>query len=182
VTVPDLQRLDEVLLRDPDGGATTLAASAGDLLVFQLVRYFGCLPCQQWLVKLDRAAPQLHALGARPLAIGGSADYQAQWLHNGRDVTMPLLLDPGQRVRDALQLSPIGVRLLDPRGLASYGRALRAGFRPQRITRDTVQAPGVVIVDTHGEVCWQHIGRRIGDYPPLADVIAAVRGNGGPPR
>jgi hypothetical protein len=123
VSIPNPRRLDEVPLRDPDGGGTTLAAWAGDMLVVQLVR-------------------------------------------------SPLLLD-------ALQLGPIGARLLDPRGLVSYGRALRAGFRPQRITRDTVQAPGVVIVDTQGAVCWQHVGRRIGDYPPLADVIAAVRGIAG---
>lgn len=144
---PPVPTLAKIPLYDPDGRPTTLGTWAGQTLVLQLVRYFGCLPCQQWLLDLDRAAPQLEASSARAVAIGGSADYQARWLRDKRGIGMPLLLDPDQRIRDALQIGRIGTRLLDPRGLASYSRAMRAGFRPQRITRDTVQAPGVVILD-----------------------------------
>ncbi len=174
MTEPAVPTLAEIPLLDPDGEPTSLGAQAGTFLVLQLVRYFGCLPCQQWLIELDHASTRLATLGARPVAVGGSADYQARWLRDEREVRTPLLLDPDQRLRDALQVGRIGSRLLDPRGLASYGRAMRAGLRPQRITRDTVQAPGVVILDAQLNVRWRHVGKRIGDYPPLSAVLDAL--------
>ena len=166
--------LSDIRLLDPDGKPCSLDSSGSDFLVIQLVRYFGCLPCQQWLIELDGTRDELAALGARAMAIGGSADYQARWLRDARGVALPLLLDPDQRMRDALQVGRLGGRLLDPRGLASYGKAMRSGLRPQRITRDTVQAPGVVILDARLNERWRHVGTRIGDYPPMSNVIAAV--------
>ena len=169
---PDLR------LRDPDGGATTSAAlRPEDLRVVQLVRYFGCLPCQEWLLALDQAGPRLAALGATAAAVGGSADYQARWLRDEHGVTMPLLLDPDQVFRDAVGASrKLGARLLDPRGATAYLRSLRGGLRPQAITADTVQSPGVVVLDRDLRVRWQYAGRRIGDYPPLAEVERIVAG------
>lgn len=108
---------------------SSLGAHSGNILVLQLVRYFGCLPCQQWLIELDRASAQLATHSARPIAVGGSADYQARWLRDEQGVRLPLLLDPDQRLRDALQVGRLRGRLLDPRGLASYSRAMRAGLR-----------------------------------------------------
>ena len=60
------------------------------------------------------------------------------------------------------------------RGMVSYGRSLAHGFRPQRPTRDTVRAPAVVVLDHALNVRWSHVGRRIGDYPPLPQVLEAV--------
>lgn len=166
--------LASLVLFDPNGDPVPLGDLAGPVLVVQLVRYFGCLPCQEWLVELDRVGERLDAYGARPLAVGGSADYQARWLRDTRGVTMPLLLDPDQRVRDALGVGNLGARMLDPRGMVSYGRSLAHGFRPQRPTRDTVRAPAVVVLDRALDVRWSYVGRRIGDYPPLPQVLEAV--------
>lgn len=153
------------------------AARLGDHLtapvtVVQLVRYFGCLPCQEWLIELDQAAAAEN-LGA--LAIGGSADYQATWLQQERGVRMPLLLDPEHRFREQVDaVKPLGWRIADPRGAAAYVRSLRHGFKPQAVTRDTVRSPGVVILDRDGRVRWSHIGNRIGDYPPINEVLDAA--------
>jgi len=141
----------------------------------QLVRYFGCLPCQEWLVELDRHAEAWRSLGCGAVAIGGSAGYQARWLRDERGVRIPLLLDPGHAFRESVGTgATLGARLLDPRGAAAYTRSLRHGFRPQRITRDTTRSPGVVVVDWAGTVRWQYVGQRIGDYPLLAAVKIVV--------
>ena len=157
-----------------NGAPASLDAFAGHVLVVQLVRYFGCLPCQQWLIELDRASAELATLGARPLAVGGSAVYQARWLREEKGVGMPLLLDADQRLRAALGVGMLRAGLLNPRGMASYARALSHGLRPQRITQDTIQAPGVLILDAGLNERWRHVGTRIGDYPPLGVVLAAV--------
>jgi peroxiredoxin len=172
--------LVDIPLQDPDGTLTTLAAYDADLLVIQLARYFGCLPCQEWLLDLDAHAEQFAALGGLPVAVGGSADYQARWLRDSKGVRLPLLLDPEQQVRDAVDVGRLGARLLNPVGLVSYGKALAHGFRPQRITRDTIQAPGVVILDRDRHIAWRYVGKRIGDYPPMrvvVDALAALPGD-----
>lgn len=163
-------------LSTPDGERVVLQDLLDrPLTVVQLVRYFGCLPCQEWLIDLDRIGGQLARHGASAVAIGGSADYQATWLRVERGVDLPLLLDPSHRFRDHVDASkPLGWRMIDPRGAAAYTRSLVHGFRPQHITRDTVRSPAVVVIDQTGVVRWRHIGKRIGDYPPLGEVLAAV--------
>lgn len=163
-------------LSTPDGAPVVLTDMlSGRLTVVHLVRYFGCLPCQEWLIHLDRVAGELAGRGVGAIAIGGSADYQAAWLREERGVRLPLLLEPEHRFRDHVgALKPLGWRLADPRGAAAYTRSLVNGFRPQHITRDTVRSPGVVVLDQTGAVRWRHIGTRIGHYPPLEDVLAAV--------
>lgn len=140
--------------------------------VVPLVRYFGCLPCQECLVELDRAAA-MEKVGA--LAVGGSADYPAVWLQQERGVRIPLLLDPEHRFRDYVGAAKsLGRRMADPRGAAAYVRSLRHGFKPQAVTRDTVRSPGVVVLDRDGRVRWRYIGSRIGDYPPINQVLDAA--------
>lgn len=157
----------------PQGETTTLGAHlTHDLTVVQLVRYFGCLPCQEWLVDLDRLRDQLADHGAGALAVGGSADYQAVWLQQEKAVGMPLLLDPEQGFRGYVDAEkPLGWRMADPRGAVAYARSLGHGFRPQSVTRDTVRSPGVVVLDRTGAVRWRHVGTRIGDYPDLTEVL-----------
>ncbi len=145
------------------------------LLVVQLVRYFGCLPCQDWLMQLDQLAPSLVDHGVSVAAIGGSADYQARWLRDEQGVRVPLFLDPDHQFRNAVGLDKrLGLKLLDPRGALAYTRSMKRGLRPQRITRDTVQAPGVIVLDRHHNVCWIYHGHRIGDYPPIQELEQTV--------
>lgn len=163
-------------LFEPTGAATSFPSpSPGHFTVVQVVRYFGCLPCQDWLVELDRLRPQLAAGNADAAAVGGSADYQAQWLQEERGVTMPVYLDPEHAFREAVEMTrPLGWKLANPRGAAAYVRSLRHGYRPQKITKDTVRSPGVVIVDGRRQVVWRHEGARIGDYPDHAVILRAL--------
>lgn len=168
----------DLTLADPDGGPVRLSDVLAEhrLTVIQLVRYYGCLPCQEWCVELAEQVPALADLDAGAAVVGGSADYQAQWLRDEKGVRIPLLLDPEHAFREAVGAArPLGLRMLNPRGAAAYVGSLRRGYRPQSITRDTVRSPGVVVLDATGAVRWQHVGKRIGDYPPLSEVLDAVR-------
>ncbi len=166
----------DLSLFTPEGAAVPVGDLVGEgFTIVQLVRYFGCLPCQSWLLELDAAAPELAARGIRVAAVGGSADYQAQWLRDEKNVSIPLYLDPEHDFRTAVGAEKkLGLKLLKPAGAAAYARSLREGLRPQAITRDTLRSPGVVILDSTLTVRWQHIGERIGDYPPLAEAKRAA--------
>ena len=69
----------DLTVMTPEGEPVPVSSLVtGRLLVVQLVRYFGCLPCQDWLMQLDQLAPSLSDHGVSVAAIGGSADYQAR--------------------------------------------------------------------------------------------------------
>lgn len=158
-------------LLTPDGEPTSLAAFTGTPLVIQFVRYFGCLPCQAYLRALDERAGELHAMGVKPIAVGGSADYQARWLRD-TGVAMSLLLDPDQRLREAVGFGSLsGRQLMAPRGLRSYAAAVLSGIRPQRITADVMRSPGIAILDAKHDVRWTYEGTALGDYPSLDEVF-----------
>ncbi len=166
----------DLTVTTPEGDPVPVSSLVtGRFLVVQLVRYYGCLPCQDWLMQLDQLAPSLAEHGITTAAVGGSADYQAQWLRDEKGIRTPLFLDADHQFRSAVGLDKrLGLKLLDPRGAAAYTRSLKKGLRPQAITRDTVQAPGVVILDQHHNVCWQHRGQRIGDYPAMSELEKAA--------
>jgi hypothetical protein len=166
-------------LLTPDGAPVRLDDFAGATLVVQLVRYFGCLPCQVYLRSLDRRADALAAVGARAIAIGGSADYQARWLRDS-GITMPLLLDPPGLFREWAGLGNLGRRqMLAPRGIRSYLSAVASGVRPRRPTVDVMRSPGIVILDADLALGWVHEGTALGDYPSLEVVIALAASVGG---
>lgn len=166
--------LADIPLLTPDGEPTSLAAFEGVPLVIQLVRYFGCLPCQAYLRELDERAGELADAGVRAVAVGGSADYQARWLRD-TGVAMPLLLDPDQRLRDAVGFGSLsGRQLMAPRGLRKYAEAVLSGIRPQRLTRDMMRSPGVAILDARQDLRWTYEGTALGDYPSLDEVFDAV--------
>src|SRR5665811_689001 len=120
---PSSETTADIGIFDPDGGATTLGAFQADRLIVILVRYFGCLPCQEYVRDLDRRFGRFPN-GNRMIAVGGSADYQARWLRDIKGVAMPLLLDPDQRVRAVADVGDLTARQMSRfRGAGNYLRS-----------------------------------------------------------
>ena len=162
-------------LLTPDGAEVELGTLAGSTIVVQLVRYFGCLPCQQYLRALHRRSDELAVLGARPVAVGGSADYQARWLRE-TGVSMPLLLDPAGEFREAVGLGDLTLRqLVAPRGLRAYLSAVVSGVPIRKPTADLRRSPGIAILGPDLDIRWTHEGGALGDYPSLDVVLDQVR-------
>lgn len=163
-----------IALSDPDGNPTTLGNFAADSLVVILVRYFGCLPCQEFVRDLDGELDRFPA-GTRVIAIGGSSDHQARWLRDTKGVQLPLLLDPEQQVRAVAGVGDLTARQMSSLGGATnYVKSLVRGFRPQVPTADATKAPGIVVFDSDFDVTWVHHGEMLGDYPSVDELIERV--------
>jgi len=172
---PSPKTTASIALTDPDGNPTTLGEFAANPLVVILVRYFGCLPCQEFVRDLDDDLDRFPA-GTSVIAVGGSADHQARWLRDTKGVEMPLLLDSDQKVRAVAGVGDLSTRQMSSLGGASnYVKSLVRGFRPQVPTADAMKAPGIVIFDSDFNVAWVHHGEMLGDYPALEALVDAVR-------
>jgi peroxiredoxin len=132
------------------------------------------MPCRAYLAQLREAEPEINALGARVIGVATGADYQAQKLMED-GIPFPLLVDPDRNLYRALGLGHIRwYRFLQPSTWRRYVVAAR-GARQGRLTGDLRQAPGVAIVDSGGRLRYLHRGTTLGDYPPLPEVLAALR-------
>lgn len=125
---------------------------------------------------MREARSEIEALGADVLAVGRRADYQARALIDEHDDGFELLLDPEGRLSDRLDMGGFAWwRWLMPSTWWKYVR-WSTSARQGRPFLSTVNAqPGVVIVDPDGRVVWAHRGVVVGDYPPVAEVLDALR-------
>lgn len=170
-----------VELESADGRPVRLADYVGDgpLLVVAL-RYYGCLPCLEFVRSVGAAYDEFQATGASALAVGTAAGYQAQHLMD-EGLGFPAVVDPESNLYRTLALPRMRWwEIVKPDGLRNYWRAFRRGGRRGRITGDTLQLPGVAVLDSDGVLRWVHRGRSIGDYPSLDETLREVTAAAGP--
>jgi AhpC/TSA antioxidant enzyme len=113
--------------------------------------------------------------GAHVVAVGtGSAEQARRLMEAG--TPFPCLIDPGRDLYRALGLRRVGLAtFLDPSTYLNYWRAWRRGARQGEVTGDPRQLSGVALLDAAGRLRWCHVSRTVGDYPPLARVLAELR-------
>ncbi len=178
-------RLPPIALTTLDGTVTSLDEQRGGRPTLVLaVRYYGCLPCQHYLVGLDEHTAELEEAGIHVLTVGVAADFQAEYLTRTYDITMPLLLDGDQNLYRALDLPRLrGLAWLRwstyrnyvPLFWSRYIRRSVSGPTQGRPAGDATQMPGIAIVDGDGRLAYVHRGQGLGDYPPLSEVLSAAR-------
>ena len=124
---------------------------------------------------MREAHAAIEALGARVIAVGTGSAAQARHLMD-TGMPFPCLVDADMRLYRALGLRRVGLStVLDPATYLNYWRAWRRGARQGDVTGDPRQLSGVALLDADGRLRWRHVSRTIGDYPPLPDVLAALR-------
>lgn len=133
-------------------------------------RYYGCMPCRDYLRQVADRYDEVEALGAAALAVSVGADHQARWLRDEQGIGFPLLVDPERRIYDALELPRRWWVSLNPRGWWNYTRAIARGNRQGRIIEPN-QLPGLALLDADANAVWIHRGRALGDYPKLELVL-----------
>ena len=132
------------------------------------------MPCLSFLSQLREAYPEIEALGARALAVATGADFQArQLMRDG--LPFPALCDPDKNLYRALGIERIRWhRWVRPATWWRWAVASK-GVRQGRLTGDVLQASGVAILDAAGTLRYLHRGRTLADYPPLGDILDALR-------
>ena len=121
------------------------------------------------------AHPAIEKRGARVVAVGTGADFQARRLMQD-GMPFPCLVDADAALYRALGIGRITLRAtLDPAMYLNYWRAWRRGSRQGRVAGDPRRLSGVAIVDAEGILRWRHVASTVGDYPSLSTVLDQVR-------
>jgi hypothetical protein len=165
--------LADISVQTAAGEPVTLGEFVDRPTILVIPRYYGCLPCRDYLRRLSERLDQVEARGGAALAVSAGADYQARWLTEEQGVRFPLLVDPDRRVHTALELPRRWWVGLNPRGWWNYGRALARGNRQGRIIEPN-QLPGLALLDAKARAVWVHRGRALGDYPSIELVLARL--------
>lgn len=165
--------LADISVQTAAGEPVTIGALVDRPTILVIPRYYGCLPCRDYLRRLSERLDQVEVLGGAALAVSAGADYQARWLTEEQGVRFPLLVDPDRRVHAALELPRKWWVGLNPRGWWNYARALARGNRPGRIIEPN-QLPGLALLDQDARAVWVHRGRALGDYPTIERVLAKL--------
>lgn len=168
--------------RIPLGEIGVVTARGDDVKLGELVkrptvlvipRYYGCLPCRDYLRRLSDRLGEVHDAGADALGVSVGAAHQARWLIDEKGIDFPLLLDPERRVYDALELPRRWWVGLNPRGWWNYARAIARGNRQGKIIEPN-QLPGLALLDAEANAVWVHRGRALGDYPSIERVLSEL--------
>lgn len=162
--------LADLLVRTPTGEVARIGDLVKRLTVLVIPRYYGCLPCRDYLCQVSERLDEVENAGAQALGLSVGADYQARWLVEQRGIRFPLLVDPKREVYDALDLPRKWWVNLNPRGWLNYARAIARGNRQGKIIEPN-QLPGLALLDANANAIWVHRGRALGDYPNLDKVL-----------
>lgn len=123
---------------------------------------------------MREAHNEIEKLGARVIAVGTGADWQAQRLMD-EGMPFPCLVDPAANLYRALDIGRMGwADLLRPDLWRNYIDAFRHGGRQGRVTGDVRRLSGIAIIDPERTVRWLHRSATAGDYPPLPAVLTAL--------
>lgn len=118
----------------------------------------------------------IEGLGSAAIGIGPAAEFQARALV-AQGYPFELYLDPQRTSFLALGIGKqtLARFLFDGRAWMRYLRALIRVRRQGKITGRYSHIPGVAIVNRASEPVYVYRGTGIGDYPPLSDVLQALR-------
>lgn len=124
---------------------------------------------------MREAYPAIEKIGARVVAVGTGADFQARRLMQ-EGTPFPCLVDADAALYRVLGIGRIGPGLLlSPATYLNYWRAWRRGSRQGAVTGDPRRLSGVAILDADGRLRWRHVASTIGDYPSMTTVLDQLR-------
>lgn len=167
--------LSDIRLFDPGGEVIRLGDVIDRPTVIDLVRYYGCAPCRQYLMRLADEHPRIRQQGGDVLGVGPRASYQARLLIERGRVPFRLLLDPDHALGTAIGLGRQSFWhfITD---LRAWRRWLRAFFRSGQglVSGGWWELPAIIVIDADCRLRWSYLGRSMGDYPPLETTLAEL--------
>ncbi len=127
------------------------------------------------LAQLATAHESIEDRGGAVIGVAPAASHQAEHLME-TGIPFDLFLDPEKRVsrRVGVGKQSMARLVFNLPAWLRYVRAILSGNWQRRITGHYSNLPGIVVVNSSGEVTYAHRGTGLGDYPSLESVMAEL--------
>jgi peroxiredoxin len=161
----------------PDGTSVPLGSLWAERpVLLTLVRHFGCQFCREQVAQMRHIRGDIESLDTAMVFVGNGTPPMAEAFIEETGLDVPLYTNPGREVYQALGTRrPSALAVLDPRLWLNGLRSVLRGHFPGRTRGDRAQLGGVFLILAGGSMPFAFRSRRGGDYPPNADILAAVR-------
>ena len=123
---------------------------------------------------MREAHTDIEALGARVIAVGTGAGWQAERLM-ADGMPFECLVDPDATLYQALGIGRVGLgEWVKPATIRRYVAAFRRGGRQGRITGDWRRLSGVALINPNRTLSWLYRAGGVGDYPSVDEVLGML--------
>lgn len=130
--------------------------------------------CRQQVAELARHAVEFERKKARLVVIGSGDPSHFKAFKHLTGYHGDLFADPARNAFSFLGFSSSVSGFMSVRAVLNAVSALKNGHRQGAIQGSPLQLGGAVAIDTSDTVCYFFAGKKAGDHPDVADLLAAV--------
>ena len=117
---------------------------------------------------------EIRKLGAELVVVGNGRPEHAADFWREQNLTFPLLVDQEMKAYKAAGLKRGITDTINLRMFRHGVRALRKGFRQQKLQGDPWQLGGVFVITPTGKIPYEQKSREAEDHPEPAEILGAL--------
>jgi len=138
---------------------------ASERLALVFLRHLGCIFCREHVAQLRR----LKDLNIVFVTLGTIEQTEA--FRTKMQSPHRFICDPDKSLYQHFELPKGGLtQMISPQVFVRAIGATLQGHRNARSDGDPLQMPGVFIIDTDGQIIWQHAARHAADNPSAEEI------------
>jgi len=123
-------------------------------------------------VQLHGAREQFGEAGFNVVFVGLGTVEQAEQFRKDLSLSYPIICDPDKVLYGMFNLGRATISsLASPSVLLKGIRALSEGYRPGMPQGDTMQLPGVFLIDTEGNIRFSYFSKDPSDHPAVETLL-----------
>ncbi|HEX9711873.1 MAG TPA: peroxiredoxin-like family protein [Actinomycetota bacterium] len=131
--------------------------------------------CRAHAAQLRRDENQIHATGARIVAVGTGDERYARAFIDDEDFPYLVLLDEDGAAARAASVKRGGSwALAGPRSIIQATRAYAQGHRQKAIGKRPTQLGATFVIAPGDEVLYEHLDRDVADGAPLDQILSSL--------
>lgn len=130
--------------------------------------------CREQVAQLRDAVSEIRRRGAELVVVGNGSTHFAKAFREDERIEFPLFTDPSLATHAVMGLRRDLGSTLNPKALTGAVRALRKGFRQEKVQGDPWQQGGVFVIAPPDTERFAYVSQAAGDHPSVAMILAAL--------
>jgi len=130
--------------------------------------------CHEQVAQLRDEKDEIERRGAKLRVVGNGTPAMAKGFAEKHGLEGAVYTDPDRVTYRALGMARKLGATFSTKVLKGAARALKGGFRQERLQGDPWQQGGVLIVSGDGDLVYEYLSETAGDHPPVSELLDAL--------